>query len=43
MQGKRLVYHELVDNIFSFKKYMPMIIDQYKMSKFIRSRFGLGE
>lgn len=43
MQGKRLVYHELVDNIFSFKKYMPMIIDQYKMSKFIRTRFGLGE
>lgn len=36
LQGKRLVHHDLVDNIFSFRKYMPMIVDKYKMSDFIR-------
>lgn len=39
-QGKLLINHGLVDNIFGYRGYLPMIVDKYKMSDFIKRMGG---
>lgn len=41
-RGYQLVNHDLVDNIFSFGKYLPMIVDRAKITKYV-GRFGFGK
>lgn len=41
-RGFQLVHHNLVDNIYSFGKYIPMVVDRWKMSDLIK-KFGGGK
>ena len=41
-RGGKLYTHDLIDNIYSFSKYVPVIIDRYKIQDFL-SRVGGDE
>lgn len=41
-RGHLLMSHDLVDNVYSFGKYVPMIVDRNKISDFVSS-FGSGK
>ena len=36
-RGLQLVHHDLVNNIYSFAKYIPVAIDRYKMGDFVKA------
>lgn len=40
-RGYQLVHHQLVDNIYSFGKYLPMIVDHNKVVDYVK-RSGLS-